>query len=99
MKAVYGPNGPLPRTRPQGPICDRPQPHPVRPGKGLGAQAVQDGGDEPGQPRAIHAPPRVATLAVGIVFVAVTFLGKVAKHLFTLLALAEVFAPGTSSLL
>lgn len=49
--------------------------------------------------RQIAVPTFVATLTIAIVFVAVTFLDGVAKYLFTPLALAVVFALGTSYLL
>ncbi|QEL16234.1 efflux RND transporter permease subunit [Limnoglobus roseus] len=52
--------------------------------------AILDGASQ------IAVPTFVATLTIGIVFVAVTFLDGVAKYLFTPLALAVVFALGTS---
>ncbi|WP_020469531.1 efflux RND transporter permease subunit [Zavarzinella formosa] len=55
--------------------------------------AILDGASQ------IAVPTFVATLTIGIVFVAVTFLDGVAKYLFTPLALAVVFALGTSYLL
>lgn len=55
--------------------------------------AILDGANQ------IAVPTFVATLTICIVFVSVTFLDGAAKYLFTPLALAVVFAMGTSYLL